>query len=288
MKLHVLAEGLAHPEGPALLDDGSIVFVETRRSRVSRWRLGTPVATLCDIGGTPNACATGRGGVYVAQSGGGFGGWEPERPANPSIQHVSWSGEVRTVVTEIAGRPLLAPNDLCFGPDGLLYFTDPGRYSLTEPEDGYVYGLGPDGAARLLNVGPVFPNGIVALDDGAVVWVETYTRRVMRWEPDGRISHLATLPQGHPPDGLAVASDGSLYIASIGSCGIDVVAPDGGYLRFLEIGSRPLNCLFWGQGLLVTCDATPEEEQNAGTVEIGRLVFVELDVRGAPLYRQTV
>lgn len=287
-EIQVLVEGLAHPEGPAPLDDGSVVFVETRRSRLSQWHPEQGVTTFCDIGGSPNACATGDDGVYVAQSGGGFGGWEPERPATPSIQCVSWTGEIRGVLTEVDGQSLRAPNDLCFGPDGRLYFTDPGPHSLTDPVPGYVYGLGPDGSCRVLEVGPTFPNGVVVTDDGEVVWVETYTRRVMAWAPDGRTRHLATLPEGHLPDGLAVSADRNLYIASIESGGLDVVSLDGRYVTFLRTGSRPLNCTFLGTGLLIACDATPEEERAAGTAEIGRLLLVAADVTGLQLCRGSV
>lgn len=278
----VLLEGLDHPEGPAVRDDGSVVFVETRRSRVSIWHADRTPGILAVTGGSPNACAVGDDGVYVTQSGGGFGGWEPRQPARPSIQRVAPDGSVDTVVVEVDGRPLRAPNDLCFGLDGRLYFTDPGR-SFVDPENGAVYGLGSDGSVVTIEVGPTFPNGVVALADGAIAWVESFTRRVVRREPDGVVRHVATLPAGHVPDGLAAADDGTLVVATMGSGGLDLVAADGRLLGVVPVGGRPLNCAFVGRSLVVACD--PGEDQPP---DAGRLVRVPTQLRPGPIHRGSV
>ena len=64
-----LAEGLVSPEGPAVLDDGSVAFVETNASRISIWSPDGDVRVLADTGGGPNACCVGSdGALYVAQN----------------------------------------------------------------------------------------------------------------------------------------------------------------------------------------------------------------------------
>ena len=100
----------------------------------------------------------------------------------PSIQRITPDGAIETVATEIAGIPFQAPNDLAFGPDGRLYFTDPGRYDPAAlPDPGYIFALDPSGGGELLAELPsVYPNGIVVEASGDVVWVESYTRRVVR------------------------------------------------------------------------------------------------------------
>ncbi|WP_187365305.1 SMP-30/gluconolactonase/LRE family protein [Cellulosimicrobium cellulans] len=281
--MDVLLEGLDHPEGPAELDDGSVVLVETRRSRLTVWREGTGAAVLADTGGSPNACAVGHDGVYLTQAGGGFGGWEPERPATPAIQRVAPDGVVHTVVTEVAGHALRAPNDLCFGSDGRLYFTDPGR-RFDDPERGYVFAVGGGLPAVAIDVGPTFPNGIVALADGAVAWVESATRRIVHRMPDGTTTRVATLPAGHVPDGFAATADGGFVVSTMGSGGLDLVAADGRHLGFVRTGWRPLNCAFAGGSLVVACDPDPVREPP----DAGRLLRVRTDLSPGRMFRGAV
>jgi gluconolactonase len=284
----VEATGLVHPEGPAALDDGLIVFVETFREQVSRWRPGGPVSLFAMTGGGPNACCAGTDGVYVTQIGPRIGDWVAARPAPTSIQRIERNGAVTAVVTAVGGRALTAPNDLCFGPRGNLVFTDPGNFSLTRPEDGYVFSVNANGTTDfVIEVGKTFPNGLLCLPDDSVVWVESYTRRIMRHFADGAIRHVATLPEGHMPDGLKAGSDGRLYIASIRSGGVDAVSLETGAQEFIRTGGRPLNCLFVGSDLIVACDGD-EMPGHKGPAPTGRLLRLKLGVTGLPLYRGSV
>jgi gluconolactonase len=289
-KVTVEAAGLAHPEGPTRLPDGGIAFVETRRERVSVWRRGEGVVSFSDCGGAPNACAGGHDGVYVTQMGDGFGGWRPVRRMQPSIQKIAWDGTVSVVAAVVDGRPLAAPNDLCFGPAGNLLFTDPDAFDPANARHGFIVSIKPDGSTDfVLDVGPTFPNGIVALADGSAVWVESYTRRVRRRLANGAIADIATLPDGHMPDGLKAGADGCLYIASIMSGGIDVVPGDGSPGRFIETGGQPLNCLFDGEDLLIADEGEPGAIPPVGaSADTGRLLRLRLGVAGAPIYRGAI
>ena len=69
-----LAHGLGHPEGPDVLPDGRIVFVETYTSRIVAWSPERGVHLYADCGGGPNACVLGSDGcVYITQNGGTVG-----------------------------------------------------------------------------------------------------------------------------------------------------------------------------------------------------------------------
>jgi gluconolactonase len=284
--VQILADGLASPEGPDVLPDGRIVFVETFHCRVSVWDPDRGLQTYADVGGAPNACMLGTDGVYVAQNGVTAGPWRSPRRNTPSIQRIGDDGRVEVVVDSASGAPLVGPNDLTFGPDGRLYFTDPGVFDTEKPDDGRICVVQPDGAATILEeVGPTFPNGIVAEADGSIVWDESYTRRVRRRRPDGSTELLATLPEDRILDGMKVAQDGNLYIAGVSSGGIDVLTPDGELVDFIETGGAPLNCVFDGEDLYVADfgEWSPEAEQ--GKVAGGRLLRVPVGVSGQPLFR---
>lgn len=287
--LHVLTEGLGCPEGPDLTADGRVIFVETFRCRVSAWDAQGGVRTFADVGGAPNACMLGLDGVYVAQHGTSAGPWRSPKPTIASIQKVGIDGRVELAVTSADGHPLLGPNDLSFGPDGRLYFTDPGRFDPEDPEDGRICVVDAGGTATVLEeVGPSYPNGIVVEPDGSIVWDESYTRQVKRRRPDGSVELLATLPEGRILDGMKRAENGDLYITGATSGGIDVLSPTG-EVEFIRTGGTPLNCVFHGDGLLVTdYGEAALDDDGDEAASAGRLLRLTLGVAGQPLYRGAI
>jgi gluconolactonase len=288
--VEIVVEGLASPEGPDLLPDGRIVFVETFRCRVSAWDPEHGLQAYADVGGAPNASMLGNDGVYVTQNGLTAGPWRSPQPTTPSIQRVNPDGSVDVVVSSAGGEPLVGPNDLSFGPDGRLYFTDSGIFDAEHPDDGRICVVEPDGSATVLaDVGPSFPNGIVAEPDGSVVWNESFTRRVRRRRPNGSIELLATLPKDRIPDGMKLAADGRLYVTGVASAGVDVIAPDGTLLDFIATGGVPLNCVFDGEDLLITdFGEWSAEAEQGGVTNVGRLLRVLVGVAGQPLYRGAI
>ncbi len=282
MKVERLADGLVFPEGPAVLDDGSVAFVETNGSRVSIWHPDTGVRVLATTGGGPNACCLGSdGNLYVAQNRGIIGTWRADDVQPGCIQRVSPEGAVEILVTEIDGIELRQPNDLAFGPDGRLYFTDPGYFDLeNKPDAGRIFALAPDGSGDLIaEREATYPNGIVVEPDGSVVWSESYPRRLVRRHPDGRIDELPQLPREDAvPDGLAIGGDGSLYVATLFAGGIDVLTADGRHQRTLDVGAINSNCTFAGRWLYITdFGSNPMAEQIEAN---GVLWRVELETAG--------
>src|SRR5262245_12440738 len=277
----IVATGLEVPEGPVVLPDGRIAFVEQRRGQVSVYD-GTAVSCLAEVGGAANAVTLGTDGLYAAQNGGVVGPWRSPDPRTPGIQRVHLDGRVEYVTTEVDGQPLLAPNDLSFGPDGRLWFTDPGH--PYDPErrgaNGRLLAIGQGRDEILADVGPVYCNGLAFGVDGRLVWVESYGRHVCRFGPAGR-EVVCQLPEHHVPDGLAVATDGRLFIATVSSAGITVVSPEGEVLDLIELDETalPTNCCFDGSSLWVT-DFGRDNETVQG---LGRLWRVETDAVGAPL-----
>lgn len=285
-----LAEGLGHPEGPDVLPDRRIVFVETYRSCLTAWSPERGVHRFADCGGGPNACTLGSDScVYITQNGGTVGPWRAETMSVPSIQKATLDGRVEILATDVDGVSLQAPNDLAFGPDGRLYFTDPGDYDPVErPYAGYLFALGPDGSGEVIEeLDRTYPNGIVVEPEGSVVWVESYTNQVWRRRSDGSKSMIHQLPEGHVPDGLKVAANGDLWITTFMSGGLDVIAGDGSPIRFVETGGVQCNCVF-DAGWLYLTDFGDLTEVTAEAPMVGRLSRVRVDVEGMPLFRGAV
>jgi len=254
-----LAGGLGAAEGPAFLPDGRFIFVEIWRSRISVWTPENGVQTHAHVGGGPNSVLVcDDGSLLVTQNGGRDRDWRADDQRPPSIQRVSPEGEIEIVATEIEGVRLSAPNDLAFGPDGTLYFTDPvgDFHRVNPPPPGYIFSLAPDGTGKVIaEAGPTFPNGITVEADGNVIWVESFTRAVRRYHVDtGTVEDVCVLEDPDAiPDGLKPATNGDLYIGTVLTGGVSIVGADGTEKGLLKgFGDYVSNVQFRGSTLYVT------------------------------------
>jgi gluconolactonase len=136
-RVSILSEGLGHPEGPYMMPDGRVVLANTYRSEIAVWDAKAGTSTYAFTGGCPNACMLGTdGNVYVTNCP-NVGKWEPDDKRPASIQRATPNGKVEIVATEADGVKFDGPNDLTFGPDGRLYFTDSGDWDpATKPHKG--------------------------------------------------------------------------------------------------------------------------------------------------------
>ena len=215
-KPELVTAGLGWPEGPAVLPDGRLVFVESYRSQLTVVGVDRKPRRFAYVASAPNSCVLGANGwVYVCQNGGTVGPWRAAEMVAPSIQRVREGGKAEILITEVEGIPLNGPNDLVFAADGRLIFTDPGTYNPTNPDPTYIHALAPDGTAKVVVAfpEPVFPNGLVVESDGSVVWGESYTVHVRRRRPDGAIEDLGRLPGNNPtPDGMKILRNFSPFL----------------------------------------------------------------------------
>ncbi len=255
----LIAGNLGWPEGPAVLDDGSLIFVESYRSQITVVGEDRIARQLAYTAGAPNSCVIGRNGeLYVCQNGGTVGPWRAAEMSVPSIQKVRPGKKAEIICTDVEGIALNGPNDLVFAQDGRLVFTDPGTYNPADPDPSYIHAIDPDGYARVVVAfdKPVFPNGVAVEADGSIVWDESYTGHVRRKRPDGAIEDLGRMPGDNPTlDGMKIGADGRIYVTDLVAKGIHVVQPDGTVDGFIPVGGAPTNCVFDGDVLWVT-DAT--------------------------------
>ena len=119
-----LASGLGLPEGPVDMGDGRIVFCDGNTGEMLVWD-GTEVSVFATTGGSPWGAILGTdGAVYVTQGGNVPGSGDTS--AVSGIQRINPDGSVELLFSEVDGYQLYGPNDLAFGPDGRLYFTESG------------------------------------------------------------------------------------------------------------------------------------------------------------------
>ena len=256
-----VADGLAFPEGPVAMPDGSVVLVEMFGPRLTRILADGTKETIAEIPGGPNGAALGPDGrFYLCNNGGRFshveangltlpGPYDADRYLGGRIQTVDAStGTVTDLYTECDGRPLLAPNDLVFDAHGGFYFTDHG---LT------------DEAARLRHVPGIYyaradgssitevvhaggdPNGIGLSPDGSkLYWADTMQGRLYQRDitapgvvAETFLGDPAMCLYGFPGlqllDSLAVDSAGNVCVATLVNGGVSVVSPEGELVDFV-------------------------------------------------------
>jgi gluconolactonase len=250
----IVAEKLAFPEGPVWHNE-VLYFVEVASGAVMRFRPGHGVERFALPGGGPNGATLGHDrALYITQN----GGMTRDSRKTPGIQRIALeldANHVSELTHDVAGVRLEAPNDLAFGPDGRLYFTDP--RGLPDPARNklpgriFAWDLVRACGELVIELGPVFPNGIAFDRAGSLIWTETFSRRVMALRED-RLELVVELPERHFPDGFCIDENGLLYVASTyGHC-VSVIE-DGRVIDRLMCGDgMPTNCCFAGTDLYVT------------------------------------
>ena len=277
----LLAPDLGFPEGPVVMPDGAIVFCDGNTGELRSWTDGT-LGTYAHTGGSPWGAVLGTdGSVYVTQGGNVPGA--ANQSAVPGIQRVLADGAVELLSSSIAGHTLAGPNDLAFGPDGRLWFTDSGTEDdprVDEPAPGRLFVLDSSGDGEFLMERPrVYPNGIAFDAKQRLYWTESMAHRVCRLD-NGGATTFAQLSDDHVPDGMAFATDGRVFVCTTISGGVTVLSPEGEVLQEISLGEHATNCIFDGSTLYVTATRVAEihAEQRTGT-----FWSVETDAEGLPL-----
>jgi gluconolactonase len=277
MDARLLASALGFPEGPTVLPDGRLVFCDGNIGELSVYAEES-VGTFAVTGGSPWGAVLGSdGAIYVTQGGNVPGSGDTS--AVSGIQRVRADGTVELLHAEIDGRTLYGPNDLAFGPDGRLWFTDSGsehddRFDVRSP--GRLFAAGSDGGEMILELPDVYPNGIAFDAQHRLYWTESMAHRVCRLE-DGAPTVFCQLADDYVPDGMAFAADGRAFVCTTVSEGVSVLSADGVLLEHIDLGEHATNCIFDGPTLYVTATHVAEIEASQRT---GTLWAVETDAAG--------
>jgi gluconolactonase len=272
----LLASELGFPEGPVVMPDGRIVFCDGNTGELLVWD-GDSVGSFAHTGGSPWGAVLGSdGAVYVTQGGSVPGSGES---AVSGIQRVRPDGGVELLCSEVDGRTLYGPNDLAFGPDGRLWFTDSGseedyRFDVRSP--GRLFAFDGRDGEMIRELPQVYPNGIAFDSAGRLYWTESMAHRICRLE-DGEATVWCQLADEYVPDGMAFARDGRAFVATTISLGVSIVSPGGELVDHIELGEHATNCAFAGSTLYITATQVAEIEASQRT---GTFWSVETDADG--------
>lgn len=248
MIIRTLATGIGFTEGPLWTDDGRLLVVALSRGAVVEVGLDAGVRGSVDVGGGPNGLAQDdHGGIWIAQNGGSVRASGSERPAQPGLQRIDRSG-----VIDMPVPCAQAPNDLAIGPDGRVWFTDPGPPGATE--HGRVCALDRDsGAVDVILDDVDYPNGLAFADDELYL-AQTSLGLVTRYRWNRNrllpVGKAFVLPESGP-DGLALDVEGRVYAAAPEANAIFVFGRDGiveERIGFAE-SAFPTNLCFAGPNL---------------------------------------
>lgn len=252
MDIELVAEGLAFPEGPIAMADGSIILTEIAAGRLSRITPDGTRETLVETGGGPNGAAIGPdGAIYITNNGGSFQWLDQDGltiPGPTPASHVGGSiqrydlrtGKLGDLYRDCDGKRLVGPNDLVFDKKGGFWFTDHGCSTPEGRKFGALHYALPDGSKiAKLREHFVSPNGVGLSPDEKVVYMaDTSLGRLWAFDiaapgelaeglpfQPGRV--VCNLPGYQLLDSLAVEASGKVCVATIINGGITAFDPDG-------------------------------------------------------------
>lgn len=273
-QLEIFAEGLDHPEGIAVADDGT-AYAGGEAGQVYAVSPTGEVREVANTGGgmVLGLALDGAGRLYVC---------EFDRRQVLRVDPATGGVEVYSEGTP--ERPFVAPNWPAFDAAGTLYVSDSGDWQAAA---GAIWAIRPGGRTEIwTEVSRDFPNGIALASDGSRLYaVESTPGRIIEIaiEPDGSAGErrvLQELGMAVVPDGIAVAADGSLVVACYRpdaiyrwseADGLQLLAadPQGTML------AAPANVAFAGPG---------RETLVATNLHSQHLVSAEFGLAGAPLF----
>ena len=198
-------------------------------------------------------------------------------------------GETRTVLAAADTPGAIGFNDLTTDAAGRVYvgslafrvFADP-------PKPGFLHVIDLDGSMRTLSDGVILTNGLGVSPDGRRLYHCDARANVVRAYdvgPDSAVGPwrtFATLGERGIPDGMKVASDGSVWIADARGGRVAVFEPDGAHRMDLPVPLPMVTSLcFAGDDLKDLYVVTGSE--GGPSERCGAIFKTRVDVAGLPL-----
>jgi gluconolactonase len=259
-------------EGPSFDREGNLYVVDVPYGRVFRVSPGAEVELVAEYDGEPNGLKVHRDGrVFITDFRRGLMLLEPR------------SGRVTTLLERPDLNAFKGLNDLVFGSNGDLYFTDQGMTGLHDPT-GRLYRLRADGRLEVLLDNVPSPNGLVLNREETLLYLAV-TRGNCVWRvpllASGGVTKVGVFVQLSGglagPDGLALDEQGNLAVAHVGFGTVWLFSPLG----------EPLYRVRSCAGLATTNLAYGGPDRRTLFItesETGSILTARLEVPGRPMY----
>ncbi len=252
-----LSDGFVFTEGPVWLSrESRLLFSDTRTNTIYQWTETDGASVFMrpvyegDMEGLRGV--RGSNGLTLDPEGRRVIAEEGYR----RVSRLEEDGSRTVLADNYEGDQLNSPNDLLFGSDGSLYFTDPPNgleglddSPLRELDFNGVYRLWPSGELELLYREQIRPNGIALSPDESTLYVANADAEESVWMAydlnengvsNPRVFYDVTSieAQGNP-DGMKIDVSGNIFATGPG--GVWVFASDGTHLGTIQPTELPAN-----------------------------------------------
>lgn len=266
MEFVVVADGFQFAEAPRVDEDGTVYFSDLTGGGYYRRKSGGTVETVLPgrmwIGGavlddSGSVICSGKGGLIRVDQG---------------------TGVATPILTELDGVPVIAINDIEADGSGGLFGGSVDFAAVFErgevPTGGQLFYLSREGAVRVLRDGLAVSNGLGFSPDGRMLYHSESTAGVWAYSlgqngMPGRPNMFARIDDC---DGLAVDSEGGVWVACWRSARILRYRPDGVLDRTLTLPFPHIVSLSFGgpdlTDLYVTTGGNAEHPGKGGVVRI--------------------
>ena len=271
-----LATDFGLVEGPTWIKDKGLLFSDVIKGGVYLLDDSNNISTIVEH-------RRGIGGIAVHEKNGLVVGGR-------NISYKSFTGNKTTTllsndVTEVA----LGFNDLTTDSKGRVYVGSVAFKVFSDEEmiPGHLHVIDVDGSVRTISDGVMLSNGLGFSPDGKTLYHSDARDAVVRQyavSPDGDVSDwkpFVKTNNGHP-DGLAVAEDGSVWIAMAYGARVDVFESNGALRASLPVPLPMVTSVCFGgpdlKDLYVVTGSRGGPSDSCGTIFRTRL-----DVPGLPI-----
>ena len=234
-KVVVIRDDFDNTEGPVALPDGSVIFTESRASRISRIDKDNNISTFVENANHSDGLGFDSKGRLISTT-------------NNTVEIVYPKGSEAV----LAGPYDTRPNDLVISKKDHIYFTLP---SNKPPA---VFHIAPGGKAEFAAEAGS-PHGVQLSPDEKTLYVaDSHSDSLVVFDvkPDGTLTNHRSLGKyvgvtkgdngffNSNADGLAIDSEGRIYVGTLQ--GVQVLTPQGENLGLIPVSQRPQNLAFAG------------------------------------------